>query len=136
MTRTAAEVIASYRPRSLAPQAAAFARRTATAAAPASPARAKALLFAAGKLASYALRVGLPLDEALFATAVIERLVATSSVGGPATRRTLRTNLRAIGRAFEVAPAPAALSHERQGPLLGCRDRRLSRPLRRPADGA
>jgi len=112
MTRTAAEVIAAYRPRSLSAEAAAFARRSA-AAVPASPARAKALLFAAGKLASFALRVGLPLDEALFATAVIERFVATAVAGSPATRRTLRTNLRALSRAIEDAPAPAALSRER-----------------------
>lgn len=113
MTRTAADVIAAYRPRSLSPEVAAFARRTVEAAAPASPARAKALLFAAGKLASFALRVGLPLDETLFVTAVIERFVSTSAAGGPATRRTLRTNLVAIGRVLERAPAPAALSRER-----------------------
>ena len=112
MTWTADEVIAAYRPRSLSPEAAAFARRAA-AVVPVSPTRAKALLFAAGRLAAFALRVGLPLDETLLATAVIERFVATAAAGSPATRRTLRTNLRALGRALEVAPAPAALSRER-----------------------
>jgi integrase len=114
MTRTTAEVIAAYRPRTLAPEAAAFARRAA-ATLPATPMRAKALLFAAGRLGSFALLVGLPLDETLFATAVIERFITTAT-GSPGTRRTLRTNLRALGRANEVAPSPAALCRERAKP--------------------
>jgi integrase len=113
MTRTAAETIAAYRPSSLSAEAAAYARSVVTAAAPAAPMRAKALLFAAGTLASFALRVGLPLDETLLATAVIERFIATVAPGGPATRRTLRTNLRALRRALAVAPGTATLSRER-----------------------
>ena len=106
-------MIAAYRPCSLSVEAAAFARRVTDAAAPSTPARAKALLFAAGKLASFAQGVGLPLDEALLSTAVIERFVASGALGGPATRRTLRTNLRALGRALAVAPCPATLRRER-----------------------
>ncbi len=113
MTRTVAEVLAAYRPRSLSQEAAAFARRVVAGAAPASSPRAKALLFAAGKLASFGLVVGLPLDETLLSTAVIERFVATASCGGSGTRRTLRTNLRALGRSLEVAPRPAPLSRDR-----------------------
>jgi len=113
MTPTAAEVIAAYRPRSLAPGAAAYARRVVADAAPGSPSRAKALVFAAGTLASYALRVGLPLDQALFRTEVIERFIATAAPGGSATRRTLRSNLLALRRALEVAPRTAALPRER-----------------------
>ncbi len=43
---------------------------------------------------------------------MIERFVVVAA-GSPATRRTLRTNLRALGRALEVAPAPVALGRER-----------------------
>ena len=70
-------------------------------------------MIAAGKLASFAQRVSLPLDEALLSTAAIERFVASAVAGSPATRRTLRTYLRALSRALEVAPCPAALSRER-----------------------
>ncbi len=100
-------MIAAYRPCSLSVETAAFARRVTDAAAPSTAARAKALLFAAGKLASFAQGVGLPLDETLLSTAVIECFIASGAAGGPATRRTLRTNLRALGRALAVAPCPA-----------------------------
>ncbi|HWD24702.1 MAG TPA: hypothetical protein VG368_04500, partial [Acidimicrobiales bacterium] len=75
----------------------------------------KALLFAAGRLGSFAISVGRPLDETLFADAVIERFITTAA-GSPGTRRTLRTNLRALGRALEGPPFPAALSRERAKP--------------------
>ena len=106
-------MIAAYRPCSLSVETAAFARRVTDAAAPSTAARAKALLFAAGKLASFAQGVGLPLDETLLSTAVIECFIASGAAGGPATRRTLRTNLRALGRALAVAPCPATLGRER-----------------------
>ena len=53
--------IARWRPSSLSPQAAAFARQVVPAAAPGGRERAKNLLWAAGKLADYALALGLDL---------------------------------------------------------------------------
>jgi integrase len=56
------------------------------------------------------------LDEALLCEPVIERFVLVGCSGvSPATRRTLRTNLRALARALEryPQPAPVALPRER-----------------------
>jgi integrase len=112
----AAVVIERYAPRSLSAPAAALARDVVTAAAPPTPQRAKALLFAAGRLACFAERVGLELDGALLDEAVIERFVLVGCDRlSPASVRTLRTNLRALARAIEryPQPAPVGLSRER-----------------------
>ena len=69
-------VIAGYAPCSLSAPAAAFVRGVVAQAAPAMPARAKALLFAAGKLAAFGERIGLELDAGvLLCEPVIERLI-------------------------------------------------------------
>jgi integrase len=113
----AAAVIAGWAPRSLSPPAAGFVRTVVAQAAPATRARAKALLFAAGKLAGFGERVGLELSAGvLLHPSVIERFVLTGAgMVSPATRRTLRTNLRALARAVEPhpEPAPVALPRER-----------------------
>jgi integrase len=109
-------VIDRYRPRGVSPPAAGFARGVVSVAGPASAARAKALLFAAGRLAAFAEGVGLELDEALFSDAVIERLVVVGCDGlSPASVRTVRSNLRALARATEryPTPLPVALARER-----------------------
>jgi integrase len=80
------------------------------------PARARALLFAAGRLACFAERLGLELEpRVVLSEPVIERfvLVACADVS-PATRRTLRTNLRALARALERYPQPAPLPFARE----------------------
>ena len=102
-------VIAGYAPRSLSPAAAAFTRAVLAQAAPATPARAKALLFAAGRLAAFAEQAGLELTgDVVFCGAVIERFVLVGCAGvSPATRRTLRSNLRALARSLERYPQPA-----------------------------
>jgi integrase len=102
-------VIAAYAPRSLSPAAAGFAREVVARAEPATPARAKALLFAAGRVAGFGERVGLELSAGvLLDRAVIERFIVVGCAGvSPATRRTLRTNLRALGRSLERYPQPA-----------------------------
>jgi integrase len=96
---------------------AAFARSVVTTAAPTTWVRAKALLFAAGKLGSFATSVGLELDPALvLRSAVIERFIVTHGASlGPATRRTLRSNLRFLAAACitTAPPAPVPLSRER-----------------------
>jgi hypothetical protein len=105
-------VIARYAPRSLtAPAAAVFVREVVTRAAPATPGRAKALLFAASKLVVFAERVGLELEpRVVLCEPVVERFIVVGCPGvSPATRRTLRTNLRALSRAIERYPGPATV---------------------------
>jgi integrase len=104
----AAAVIAGWGPVSVSGAAAAFARELVARAAPPTPGRAKALLFAAGRLAAFAERVGLELEAGVVLhSSVIERFVLTGADGvSPATRRTLRTNLRALAHALEAYPEP------------------------------
>ena len=111
------EAIACYHPRSFPPEVAAFARGV-VAVARASPARARALLFAAAKLADFARHVGLALEcEVLLSAPVIERFCASAAPGSPATRRTLRSNLRFLAKtAGPPARGPVAISRERAKP--------------------
>jgi len=113
----AATAICAYTPASLSPAAAAFARSAAARAAPQTRERAKALLYAAGRLASFGESVGMELRaEALLAEASVERFVLTGCPAvSAATRRTLRTNLRALARAHEAPsrPRPTPLPRER-----------------------
>jgi integrase len=113
----AAAVTAGWTPVSVREAAASFAREVVARAAPDTPGRAKALLFAAGKLAGFGERVGLELDaRVLLHASVIERFVIEGCRSvSPATRRTLRTNLRALARALEAypQPVPVALARER-----------------------
>jgi hypothetical protein len=117
---SALTAIAAYAPRSLSAQAAEFVRLVVAAACPATGARAKAFLFAAAKLASFGESVGLALEaELLLHPTVIERLIVSSErTISPATRRTLRTNLRALARALEAhpSPLPVRLPRERAKP--------------------
>jgi integrase len=115
--REAAELIAGYRPPSLSEAAASFARLAAAGCAPQSPARAKALLFACGKLGAFASSAGLELaPEVCLHPSVIERFIVTSGreLSAP-TRRTLRTNLRYAARRAgpQLGPAPVALPRQR-----------------------
>jgi integrase len=109
--------IAAYAPRSVSERAGAFAREVVGVSAPASPVRAKALLFAAGRLASFAESLGLELSPGeLLCEATIERFILTGTgTCSPATRRTLRSNLRSLARALEAhpEPRPVALPRER-----------------------
>jgi integrase len=112
----AALAVERYAPRSLSAPAAAFARAVVAQAAPRTPARAKALLFAAGRLACFGERVGLELSAGvLLHPSVIERFtLAGERTVLPATRRTLRTNLRALARAVEPYPQPTAVPLARE----------------------
>jgi integrase len=108
--------IAGWRPSSVPAGAAGFARQVAAAAAPPSRARANALLWAAARLAAWAVPLGLgPVPEVLLHPSVIERFAVTApGLSGPA-RRTARTNLRFIARQVvpALAPADASLPRER-----------------------
>jgi hypothetical protein len=109
--------ITGWRSATASAPAQAFARAVVARAQPASSARAKALLFAASRLACFGESVGLELSaEMLLDRSVIERFVVSGAGAiSPATRRTLRTNLRVLARALEAypEPAPVALPRER-----------------------
>jgi integrase len=96
--------IARWRPWSVPPPAAAFARDVVAAAGPGGQERAKSLLWAAAKLADYAIGLGLdPVPEVLLHPSVIERFARCAAGLSGVARRTLRTNLRFIAR--RVVPA-------------------------------
>jgi integrase len=100
--------IAGWRPSSVSAQAADFARAVVTGAQPGGRERAKNLLWAAGRLADWAIRLGLdPVPEVLLHSSVIERFAAHAPGLSGVTRRTLRTNLRFLARAVVPALAPA-----------------------------
>jgi hypothetical protein len=107
---------ARWRPSSVTPQAAAFARQVVMQAAPAGRDRARNLLWAAGKLADWGTGLGLdPVPEVLLHPSVIERFTAHAPGLTGVTRRTLRTNLRFIARRVvpQLHPADAPLPRER-----------------------
>jgi integrase len=108
-------VIAGYRPRSMPEAAGVFARVAVSSVGPASPARAKALLWACARLATFGLRVGLvPEPAVLLHPSVIERFVAVGCADlSGAARRTVRTNLRHVALRVLPVVAPATLSRER-----------------------
>jgi integrase len=105
-----AETIEGFSPTSVGPLAGAFARCVVARAHPVRVARAKALLFAAAKLGDFALSVGVePTTEILHDEALIERFILCGTGGhSVATRRTLRTSLRALARAVVPAVGPGA----------------------------
>ena len=108
--------IAAWRPSPAPPQAAAFARQVVAAAGPDGRDRAKNLLWAAGKLAAWAIGLGLePAPQVLLHPSVIERFAAHAPGLSGVRRRTLRTNLRFLARAVvpHLDPADAPLPRER-----------------------
>jgi len=112
----AAGYIAAWRPSSVSPQAAAFARDVIAAAAPGGRERAKNLLWAAGKLADYAASLGLELaPEVVLHPSTAERFTRCAPGLSGVARRTLRTNLRFIGRRVvpQFYPADLPLPRER-----------------------
>jgi integrase len=111
----AAGYIARWRPSSLSPQAAAFARDVIALVAPEEKERAKNLLWAAGKLADFGTGMGLdPVPEVLLHPSVAERFTRCAPGLSGVARRTLRTNLRFIGRRVvpQLYPADAPLPRE------------------------
>ena len=110
--------IERFSPRLVSPAAARFAKELTAAAGPPTRNRAKAYLFAASRLGAFCESVGLPLQtEVLLRPSVIERCCASGVWAmSAATRRTMRTNLRAIARAHACGPRPVWLSRERAKP--------------------
>ena len=108
--------IARWRPWSVSPPAAAFAREVIIRAAPEGRERAKNLLWAAAKLADWALPLGLEaVPEVLLHPSAAERFTRCAPGLSGVARRTLRTNLRFIGRRVvpQLYPADLPLSRER-----------------------
>jgi integrase len=111
-----AAYIGRWRPSSVSPPAAAFARDVITRAAPQGRERAKNLLWAAGKLADYGLGLGLDaVPEVLLHPSTTERFTRCAPGLSGVARRTLRTNLRFIGRRVvpQFFPADLPLPRER-----------------------
>jgi integrase len=108
--------IGQWRPSSVSPPAAAFAREAITKTEPESRERAKNLLWAAGRLADYALGLGLEaVPEVLLHPSVTERFTRCAPGLSPVARRTLRTNLRFTGRRVvpQLYPQDLPLPRER-----------------------
>ena len=115
-TDDGAAYIALWRPSSVSPQAAAFARDVILKAAPEGRERAKNLLWAAGRLADCAIPLGLDaVPEVLLHPSVVERFTRTAPGLSGAARRTLRTNLRFVGRRVvpQLYPQDMPLPRER-----------------------
>jgi hypothetical protein len=111
-----AAYIGRWRPSSVSPQAAAFARDVIMAVQPGGQERAKNLLQSAGKLADWALPLGLDaVPEVLLHPSVAERFTRAAPGLSGVARRTLRTNLRFTGRRAvpQLYPADAPLPRER-----------------------
>lgn len=111
-----AAYIQRWQPSSVSRPAACFARAVVADARPAGRERAKNLLWAAGRLADWAIGLGLdPVPEVLLHPSVIERFTAHAPALTGVTRRTLRTNLRFLARRVVpgLAPADVPLPRER-----------------------
>jgi hypothetical protein len=111
-----AAYVGRWRPSSVSAEAAAFARDVITTVRPGGQERAKNLLWAAGKLADYALGLGLDLvPGVVLHPSVAERFTRCAPGLSPVARRTLRTNLRFIGRRAvpHLYPADLPLPRER-----------------------
>jgi integrase len=107
--------ITGWRPSSVSPQAADFARAVVAGTGPGGRERAKNLLWAAGRLADYGIGLGLePVPQVLLHPSVIERFTAHAPQLTGVTRRTLRANLRFIARAVVPALHPADLPLPRE----------------------
>jgi hypothetical protein len=111
-----AAYIGRWEPSSVSPQAAAFAREVIARSSPNGRERAKNLLWAAGKLADYAACLGLELTPGVVLhPSTAERFTRCAPGLSGAARRTLRTNLRFIGRRVvpHLYPADAPLPRDR-----------------------
>ena len=139
--------IARWRPLSVSPEAAAFARDVIAAVAPGGQERARNLLWAAGRLADYAASLGLDLDpQVVFHPSVIERFARCAPGLSGVARRTLRTNQRFIARRAvpQFYPPDVPLPRERSkqpytpaeiGGFLALADAQPTRERRMRASG-
>ncbi len=111
-----AAYVGRWQPSSVSAPAAAFARDVIGQVAPDRQERAKNLLWAAGKLADYAIGLGLePVPEVVLHPSTAERFTRCAPGLTGVARRTLRTNLRFIGRRVvpQLYPQDLPLPRER-----------------------
>jgi integrase len=111
-----AAYIGRWRPSSVSAEAAVFAREVIARTGPAGRERAKNLLWAAGKLADWAIGLGLEaVPDVLLHPSTAERFTRCAPGLSAVARRTLRTNLRFIGRRVvpHLYPADLPLPRER-----------------------
>jgi integrase len=111
-----AAYIGRWRPSSVSPRAAVFAREVTVKAGPGGRERAKNLLWAAGKLADYAIGLGMEaVPGVVLHPSVAERFTRCAPGLSGVARRTLRTNLRFIGRRVvpHLYPGDLPLPRER-----------------------
>jgi hypothetical protein len=116
MDAEVAAYIGRWRPSSVSPRSAAFARQVIMAVQPGGRERAKNLLWAAGRLADFAASLGLDLEpEVVFHPSVIERFARCAPGLSGVARRTLRTNQRFMARRVvpQLHPADVPLPRER-----------------------
>ena len=109
-----ATLIEGFSSRTVSRAAAAFAKELTAAAGPPTRNRAKAYLFAASRLGAFCESIGLELTASVaLHPSVVERCCAPSmTTMSAATRRTMRTNLRAIARSHACGPPPVWLGRE------------------------
>lgn len=112
------EVVSSWRPRLCSPAEADFARRVVLSCSPVSAARARSLLWASSRLATFGAEIGLsPTEADLLRPSVIERFVMVGLSGASGSRRrTVRANLRFVGARVapsQFPPDPVALERLR-----------------------
>ncbi len=110
----AGAAIAKWRPRLFDDEVAAFSRSVVTSVGPKSKQRARALLFAAAKLASFAKSLGVSLEaQTVLSRPFIARFVLEAAMSPP-TRRTLKTNLAHLASGvFKEGPSLAICPRER-----------------------
>jgi hypothetical protein len=111
-----AAYVGRWQPSSVSAEAAAFAREVITTVRPGGQERAKNLLWTAGKLADWAIGLGLdPVPEVVLHPSTAERFTRCAPGLSGTARRTLRTNLRFIGRRVvpQLYPADLPLPRER-----------------------
>jgi hypothetical protein len=109
-----AATIEGFSPRTVSRAAATFAKELTAAASPPTRNRAKAYLFAASRLGAFCESIGLVLTATVaLHPSVVERCCAPgmTTMSQP-TRRTVRSNLRAIARALSCGPPPLLLTRE------------------------
>ena len=102
--------IAGWRPTSVSPQAAAFARAVITETEPASQERAKNLLWAAGKLADYGIGLGLDaVPEVLLHPSVAERFTRRATPVKPGAQRVNRSVTDGCSSTSGTASSPSPM---------------------------
>lgn len=141
-----AEVIAGYTPVGVPVEAGVFARMVVVQGGPANVARAKAWLYASGRLAAFAMSVGSELSvEVVLSASLIERFVLQMDPAVPvSTQRTVRSALRSLASRLDPGPTPVFLSRDRAkkpytpvqiAALLGLADAQPTQARRMKANG-